>query len=165
MNQPITSFKDSQEAAFRRIVRDAVRKGPFTKCERDVALALVNHWFHHKSKAAPIHPGRALIARKANVTEKTVSRAMAKLRAAFVLDPVANLSGGYKTPTKYRLNIPALMTLCGCDWLDQFMLGRRQNVPVVTAQMSRLRRDKMSHSIKGVESDPSQNASDEVRNA
>lgn len=165
MKQPITSFKDSQEAAFRRIVRDAIRKGPFTKSERDVTLALVNHWFHHKSKSDPIHPGRDLLARKARVTEKTVSRTLSKLRAVFILDPVSNLSGGFQTATKYRVNVRALLWLCGCDWLDQLMRGHGLNVPVASIEMSRLRLDKMSHGIKGVESDPSQEVSDEVRNA
>ena len=156
MSQHSPNFRDSQEAAFQRIVRSAVRNGPFTKGERDVVLAIINHWFHHKTKNEPIHPGRGALARKAKVTEKTVSRTLGKLRAAVVLIPVSNLKGGYQTATRYRVNIPALMTLCGCDWLDQFMRGHRQNVPVVSAKMSRLRGDKMSHGIKGVESDPSQ---------
>lgn len=150
MKQPITKFKDSQEAAFRRIVRDAVRKAEFTKSERDVTLALVNFWFHHKGNGKPIHPGREKLAARAGVTIKTVSRVLSMLRAAQVLRPVSNLNGGFKTATKYAVSIPHLMTLCGCDWMDQFMRGAMRNVPVAESEMSRLRRDKMSHGNNSV---------------
>lgn len=140
-------FKDSQEAAMRRMVRDAIRKGPFTKGQRDVALAIVNHWFHHNGKRAPIHPGRDKLARKSGVTVKTVSRTLGMLRAAGVLVPVSSLRGGWGSATKYRVNIAALMTLCGCDWLDEFLRGRALNVPQVALKMSRKMGDKMSHGL------------------
>lgn len=143
------SFKDSQEAIIRRLIRNTVRKAELTKSERDIILALVNHWFHHRGTGKPIHPGRAKLARLAGVTEKTVSRTLGKLRAASVITPLSNLNGGYRTATKYHLNIDALMTLCGADWLDTFRRFSVGNVPVVIGEMSRLRRDKMSHGIKG----------------
>ena len=48
---------DDGEAAFRRAVRDAIRKSPLSKSEQAVTLALANLWFHHKPKGE-MHPGR-----------------------------------------------------------------------------------------------------------
>ena len=74
-------FKDSQEAAFRRLVRDEIRRGPFTKGQRDAFLVFINHWFHHRnSKGGMVHPGRKKIAQKSKVTIKTVSRLFEILR-------------------------------------------------------------------------------------
>ena len=141
-------FKDSQEAAFRKMVRAAVRKGDFTKSERDITLALVDLWFHHKGGPKPyIHPSRAKVGRKAGVTEKTVSRALAMLRAANVLTAISGTKGGQGRATQYRLNIWPLMTLCGCDWVDEFMRGYRENVPVNVPVMSRYNEDKMSRCL------------------
>lgn len=140
-----TDFKNSQEAAFRRIVRSAVRKGPFTKSERDVTLVLVNHWFHHKAKGR-IHPGRAKIAKASKVTEKTVSRTFGKLRAAGVMNALSPLKGNRHKATEYEIDVTALLVLCGCDWVDTI----RRNVPSKFAEMSHLGRDKMSHRNKNV---------------
>lgn len=141
---------------MRRLVRDAIRKGPFTKHERDVTLAFFNHWLHHRSKSEIVHPGRQKLAKSAKTTEKTVSRTLGKLRAAWVIDPVSNLRGGHNTATRYRVNLAALFTLCGFDWVDQLVRGRLPNVPVVRNQMSRLLMDRMSHGIRDVGVDPSQ---------
>ena len=140
-------FRDSQEAAFRRVVRDAVRNGGFTKGERDVTLALVNHWFHHRAKG-PIHPGREKLAKVAGVTIKTVSRTLGNLRAAMVILPVNEAFGGKAKATEYTVNIHMLLNLCGCDWLDNFTRKSGANVPVSGGEMSRYARDKMSHRIK-----------------
>lgn len=156
----MSSFKDSQEAAFRRLVRQAIRKGDLTKGERDVTLAIVNLWFHHRNgPKGYIHPGREKLAKSAGVTVKTVSRTLASLRAAGVLTPLNGVSGGGKTPTHYTVNTHALLVLCGCDWVDDFMRGRAQNVPLSNGKMSHCRRDKMSHSIINVSPCPSQNVS------
>ena len=129
MSNNTPSFKDSQEAAYRRIVRGAIRKADFTKSERDVTMALVNFWFHHKGTGKPIHPGREKLANRAGVTVKTVSRVLSMLRAANVLEAVSCLNGNHGNATRYRVNIHPLMTLCGCDWIDQFVRGAFQNVP------------------------------------
>lgn len=148
----MTAFKDSHEAAFRRVIREAVRKSSdFTKSERDVTLAIVNQWFHHKAKGK-IFPGRAKLAKRAKVTEKTVSRTLAKLRSAGVLIPLTTLKGNRYRATEYRVDLVALLTFCGCDWVDIF----RSNVPSRMSEMSRLQRDKMSHRIYNVQPLPSQ---------
>lgn len=141
-------FKDSQEAAFRRMVRDAVRKGPFTRAERDVTLAIINHWFHHKGGAKPfIHPSREAVAKKAKVSVKTVSRALEMLRTIEALRPVSGIGGGKAKATQYKVSLPHLMAYCGCNWVDEFMRGYRANVPVSGVEMSRYSRDKMSHCL------------------
>ena len=146
----MASFKDSQEHAFRRLVRAAIRKGDFTKGERDVILALVDHWMHHKAKG-PIHPGRNKLAKRAGVSVRTVSSTLASLRAAGVLNPVSNLHGGFGTATRYRVNIHALMTLCGCDWLDDFLQGcRGSNCTVAKPEIARLSLAGIAHGINNV---------------
>lgn len=145
---------------MRRLVRDAIRKGPLTKSQRDVTLAVMNHWFHHKSKRAPIHPGREKLAAKAGVTVKTVSRTLAMLRSANVIVPVGGIRGGFHSATKYRVQIGPLMTLCGCDWLDDFVRGYGLNVPQGGPEMSHKVRDKMSHGLMSVAPTLSQGGGD-----
>lgn len=135
---------------MRRLVRDAIRKGPFTKSQRDVTLAVLNHWFHHKAKSQPIHPGREKLAAKAKVSIRTVATTLAMLRAAGVLTAVSNLKGGHDTATKYRVNMPALLTLCGCDWLDDFIAGYARNCTVVAPGIARLGSAKIAHGNKSV---------------
>jgi len=139
-------FKSSQEAAFRRLVRHSIRSGDFTKGERDVIIALVNHWFHHRAKG-PIHPGREKIAKKAGVSVRTVASTMSMLRAASVLNPVSNLKGGHGAATRYTINSHALFVLCGCDWVDDFVRGRGENCTVVGSEIARLSRAKIAHGI------------------
>lgn len=136
---------------MRRLVRGAIRKGPFTKGQRDVTLAVVNHWFHHKGKNQPIHPGREKLAAKAKVSVRTVATTLAILRASGVLHAVSHLRGGHDTATKYKVNIPALLTLCGCDWLDDFIAGYTRNCTVEIAGIARLGRAKIAHGIRDVE--------------
>lgn len=120
----MTSFKDSQEAAYRRLMRDAVRKGCFSKSERDTVLAVLNHWFHYKAKGR-MFPGRTKIAKKAGVSEKTVQRVFALLRDNGVLEPLSELKLGRGRATEYRLDEVALLHLCGSD-IEQIVasLGR-----------------------------------------
>jgi hypothetical protein len=135
---PSKKFLDSDEAAFRRIVRDCIAKGPFTKSERDVTKAFFEHWFYHKSGPRNyVHPGRERIAKRAKVDVKTVSRAFAMLRAAGVIEAIASAKGQGKKPTKYVVNVIALFTLCGAGWADHFV----KNVPP--------RIPKMSHQVPG----------------
>lgn len=117
------TFQQSQEAAFRRMVRDAIRKGPFTSAEAKVTLALVNHWFHHKVARPIIHPGREKLVKKSGVSLRSVQSTLAMLRAAQVIEAVSHQRGGWGKATHYRVHIARLMTLCGCDWIDQFLTG------------------------------------------
>lgn len=135
-------FRKGQEASFRRLVREVIRKGPFTKSERDVTLALVDQWFHHKGGPKPyIHPGREKLAKRAGCTVKTVSRTLGKLSAAGIAEPLSHAKGGRGKATTYRINLIALLAYCGCNWLDEFarMTGPAgvQNVPVSGSEMSR----------------------------
>ena len=109
----IQSFEDSQEAAFRRLVRQSVRKGPFTKGERDVVLAFVNHWMHHRKKAGGIvHPGREKLAKRAGVSIRTVASVLDMLRKTGVIEAVAHLNGLYGNATEYSLSTVHLFELC-----------------------------------------------------
>jgi hypothetical protein len=125
------SFKASQEAAFRRLIRDSIKRGSFTKSERDVTLTVINHWLHHKGGAKPfIHPSREAIAKKAGVSIRTVASCFGMLRAAGILVPVSGIRGGKGKATQYKVDARALMVLCGCDWLDEFITGRLANCTV-----------------------------------
>lgn len=110
----MSDFKDSQEAAYRRLVRGAVRKGGFSKSERDVVLAIVNHWFHHKAKGK-MHPSRERIAKKADVSVRTVATVLALLRDTGVLVPQSKARRGKGRPAEYSVDDLSLMQLCGVD--------------------------------------------------
>ena len=62
--------------------------------------------------------------------------------------------------TKYHVNIWALMTLCGCGWLDDFMRGRSANVPVNDTVLSRYNVDRMSRCL--MTSEPHANGCDDA---
>lgn len=119
MNQSATTFKDSQEATFRRLVREQVRKGPFTKGQRDVVMAFINHWFHHRnSKDGMVHPGRQKIAKKAGVTIKTVSRVFEILRHFGVIVAEDHLHGLHGNATLYSVSTIHLTALCRLSKAD-----------------------------------------------
>ena len=119
MNQPITSFKDSQEATFRRRIREAIRKGPFTKGQRDALLAFMNHWMHHrKSKDGIVHPGRKKIAKQSGVTIKTVSRLFNALRLTGVITAEDSLHGLHGNATEYSVNVMRLLHVCAMSKTD-----------------------------------------------
>ncbi|MFM7858597.1 MAG: hypothetical protein ACKO96_43420, partial [Flammeovirgaceae bacterium] len=60
---PRKSFRDAQEATFRRLQREKVRKSNLTRTEKEIVLAFLNHWFVHRHKGA-VHPGRKKIAKR-----------------------------------------------------------------------------------------------------
>lgn len=106
-------FKNSQEAAFRRIVRGKIKNGPFTKSERDVALAFFNHWFFHRTSSKKvIHPGREKLSKKSGVSISTVKRTLEMLREHKAIIAVGYLHGLYGKATEYVVDIDALFYLC-----------------------------------------------------
>lgn len=152
----MSGFRDSREALFRRLVREAVRKSDMTKSEKAVTLALANIWFHHKAQGV-MYPGREKIARREQVSIKTVTRTMAKLREAGCLVVVSHAKGG-RAATRYRLQTMRLMEFCGVDFPDsregELTRFDGKNVPLSGGEMSRFRGDKMSHGLKGCVSTP-----------
>lgn len=146
------AFAGSPEAALRSLVRAAIRKSEMTRAERDVSLAIVNLWFHHKSgPQGYIHPGRKLLAKRAGCCEKTVMRSLAFLRAGGALITVSHATGGKHTATRYRVDISALLGMCGFDF-PRALNGSLclVNVPQSDGKMSRNRGDKMSPCNKNV---------------
>jgi len=109
----MSDFKDSREDKHRRLVRSKIRKGPLTKSQRDVTLALVNHWFHHKGGAKGyVHPGRKKLAKKAGTSVRTVASTLAILRDWGVLKVVAHLHGLHGNATEYLVDEYALIAFC-----------------------------------------------------
>jgi len=107
------TYTDTAEAKYRREVRAMIRRGPFTKSERDVVLAFAGHWLHYRRKEDVIHPGREKIAKRAKVSVATVKRCLGMLRHYGAIEAVANLHGLRGNATEYRLNIARLCLLCG----------------------------------------------------
>ena len=125
----MTSFKDSQEAAFRRIVRAAVRSGPFSKSEQDVVMAFMNHWLHHRNSIKGcVHPGRERIAKKARVSIKTVQRTFAMLRDHGAIVAVGHLNGLQGKATEYEVDLDAFYALSRKSKDDLALIGGT-NVP------------------------------------
>lgn len=145
------SFKDSNEHAFRKLVRDAIRRGDFTKHERDIIYAFINLWIHHRNGPKRyIHPNRKSLAIKANCSVKTVSRCLGMLRAAGVITAISSLKAGQGKSVQYTVNLHEFFTLCGMDWVDEFARGRSQNVPLNSGKMSHYKRVGMSHCLNNV---------------
>lgn len=136
-------FKDSSEAALRRLYRSAVRKSKtLTRCQRDVTLAWLNHWLHHKNKRQPIHPGNCRIMRVAQVSRRTAISTARMLEASDVLRPVRHENGGRGKATEYAFNVHALMVLCGATWFEEYMRAAGQFAPFRRDNLHPLREDK-----------------------
>lgn len=144
----MSDFQHGDEAKFRREVRAMIRRGPFSKAERDVVLAFANHWMHHRSTAQTVHPGREKLAARAKVTIKTVTRCLALLRQFGAIEATAHLNGLHGNATEYCVNMVRLSLLCGKK-RDEIRVYGGTNVPTCG-------RDKMSHRINNVISYPSQ---------
>lgn len=145
----MTAFKDSQEAAFRRVIRQAIRRGPFSKSERDVTLAFVNHWFQHRnSEKKVVHPGRRKLAKRAGVSVRTVASTLDLLRRHGAIVAVAHLHGLHGNATEYVVNVPALTDLCAKSKTDIRVNG----VQFCTGSG----RAKIAHRISNVVAFPSQ---------
>lgn len=140
----MTTFRDSNEAAFRRLVRTAIRKSSLTKSEQAVTIAVANLWFHHKGKGV-MHPGRERIAKSARVSIKTVTRTLSKMKASGCIVAVSHESGG-RAATRYRVRFVPLLMFCGAK-LPEWIEG--ELVPLSSGGMSRFTGDKMSHGLKG----------------
>lgn len=140
--QPI-DFKDSSEAALRRLYRSAVRKSKtLTRCQRDVTLAWLNHWLHHKNKRQPIHPGKNKIMKAAQVSRRTMMETTRLLEAGGVLRPVRHERGGRGKATEYAFNVHALMVLCGATWFEEYTRAAGQFAPFNHGNLPPLRADK-----------------------
>ena len=113
------NFADSQEAQYRRFVRKCItsHRSGLRKNERDMLLAIVNLWFHHRnSPKGHIHPGREKIAKRANVSVRTVATFLKVLRGAGVIVVVGRPNGEGKKPTCYTVNIDCLLEFCGVEF-------------------------------------------------
>lgn len=110
-------FTDSQTASIQRMTRSGIRKSEMlSKGERDVILALVNHWFHHRGKdGGRISPGRKKLAKVADVSIRTVASTLAMLRDAEVITVVARPNGEGQKPTIYTLDLRMLWAFLGMD--------------------------------------------------
>lgn len=147
-----TEFNAGSEAAFRRVIRNQIRKGPFTKGQRDVALAFFNHWFFHRTSTKKVvHPGRDKLARKAGVTIRTVTRTLDILRAHGAIIAVAHLEGLHGKATEYVVDIVAMTELCDLKKTDIRVNGGTNCTAVGRDTMSRRSCDVLpfpSHRIK-----------------
>lgn len=116
-------FHNGQEAAFRRLVRDVVKRSHLTKSEQAVCLSVMNLWFHHRNGATKtIHPGREKLAKSANVSVRTVATTLAKMREAGVLVAVAHPRGEGQKPTEYKVKLSLIFDFCGAD-IPEWMGG------------------------------------------
>lgn len=125
----MNEFSKSQEAAWRRLVRNIIRKADLNRAEREVILAVANQWLHHRNGPEKcIYPGREKLAKQAKCSVATVKRALALLRDSGVLVPMGSLHGGHKA-TRYRVRMIPLFELCGAelpDWMDGDLVERPQ---------------------------------------
>lgn len=136
-------FTKSVEMAYRRMVRSSVRAcRDLTKGDREVLVAMLNLSWHYGGRR-PIYPGVARLAKRAKVTERTVKRALAKFRAAGLIEVVSHASGG-KGSTRYTLDEVAILVLCDAKLVAIW----EQNVPRLKVEMSPGGGDKMSPDIK-----------------
>jgi len=105
-------FEKSPEYAMRRLVRSIIRKtDKLSKHQRDILLAIVNLWVHHKNgPKGYIHPGKKMLAKKARVSLATVKRTLKMLRGERIIIPRKYLKGGAPgCATQYTVNVEMLI--------------------------------------------------------
>jgi len=97
-------FAKKEGIYLRRIIRR--NKGDIlTNSEIKVLVQLINLWLYHRNgPKGYIHPGRKLVAKKAKVDSKTVSRALDLFRKLGLATAVKHLKGGSGRATQYTLN-------------------------------------------------------------
>lgn len=135
---PSAEFNAGSEAAFRRIIRNQIRKGPFTKGQRDVALAFFNHWFFHRTSTKKVvHPGRDKLARKAGVSVRTVATTLDLLREHGAIIAVAHLNGLHGKATEYVVDVVAMTELCDLKKTDLRVNGVQKVPTVGSAKIAR----------------------------
>ena len=97
---------------MRRLVRSIIRKtDKLSKHQRDILLAIVNLWVHHKNgPKGYIHPGKKMLAKKARVSLATVKRTLKMLRGERIIIPRKYLKGGAPgCATQYTVNVEMLI--------------------------------------------------------
>lgn len=100
------SFHDTDAAAERRAMRRAVSRLSLSNNERVVLQYLVNVWFIHRGKGA-VHPGREAIARKTNVSVRTVQTYLGKFRDLGFIRAIDYAKGGRRA-TRYSVDLSAI---------------------------------------------------------
>lgn len=124
INDTKEQFTDSQEAAFRRLTRQAIRRGDFTRGQRDVMLAFVNFWFHHRAKGnGTVYPGRKKLAARAKVSIRTVASVLDLMREAGAIVAIAHLHGKNGKATEYRVDPVSLFAMCGVQFPTASVIG------------------------------------------
>jgi hypothetical protein len=103
---PAESFHDTDAARERREIRRSVSRLKLSNSEKAVLQFLVNVWFVHRGKGA-IHPGREAIAKRANVSVRTVQTYLGKFRdLGFIL--ATGYAKGGRYATRYTVSLDAI---------------------------------------------------------
>jgi hypothetical protein len=112
----MSNFHKSPHAAERRFFREAVKKSPLTRAQKDILAAVANLWLHHRNgPRGVIHPGREKLARITKTSVRTVASTLGMLRNAGVLTAVARPNGEGQRPTEYTMSLSAMCDLCGVE--------------------------------------------------
>ena len=112
-------FNASIEAAWRRILRQAISESGMTRGQKAVTTKIVDLWMHHRNgPKGYIHPGREKLAKAAKVSVRTVATTLSELRSAGVLRVVGRPKGEGQRPTEYAISTLRLLDLCGVDRPD-----------------------------------------------
>lgn len=111
------NFQNSQEATFRRVNRDMVRKSNLSRSEKEVTLAFLNHWFQHRRDEV-VHPGRNKLGKRSGASLPTVKRTLLMLREWDAIFPVAHLYGQEGKATEYTVDLVRLGVLCEATKAD-----------------------------------------------
>ncbi len=126
-------FKDTDEQSHRQFMRRQVRNAKISKYDRDVVLAVLNHWFAHKQKGV-MHPGRDKIAKVARVSVRTVATMFGRMREAGVLEVVSHGKGG-RHATRYKMNLTALIKFLGYE-LPKEVAGTLRKIPAMVGRFT-----------------------------
>ena len=109
----LTSYNDSNEASWRRLIRLSIRNADtrnLTKTEREITLALVNEWIARENRlSTSVKINRKRLSEKACCSQSTVSTCIEKLSRAGALSQIKR--------DEFKIYLYDLMLLCGCDWV------------------------------------------------
>lgn len=103
-----------EQSAYRKIAKLG-RGGGFTKSERSVLIKCVNLWFCHRGKTGYIEPSHDKLERSLGLSERTVRRAISKLRDFGIVTLLAGGRGRGRT-AKYGVNLFRMMEVMWPDF-------------------------------------------------
>lgn len=110
--QELRAVQSRAERREMRAIIQKIKRDQLTKSQKMLLEVIVNLWFAHRFGEGVIRPGRSRLAKRCDVSLRTVETALAEFRAHGIVEAVAFLKGGSKA-TRYIVHLDKIRQLRG----------------------------------------------------